>query len=49
LALTIWEQAKLLIADDRVQIAKEIAEWIGIAGGAGLGLFTFIKKIRGQK
>jgi len=49
LALTIWEQAKLLIADDRIQTAKEIAEWIGIIGGPALGLFEFIKWIRGRK
>lgn len=45
LALTIWEQAKLLIADDRVQTAKEIAEWIGIIGAPTYGLFRFIKEI----
>ena len=49
LALTIWEQAKLLIADDRVQTAKEIAEWIGIIGAPTYGLFKFIKWIRGRK
>lgn len=53
LALTIWEQAKLLIADDRVQTAKEIAEWIGIVGGTtgtiSYGLFQVIKKIRGRE
>ena len=49
LALTIWEQTKLLIADDRVQTAKEIAEWIGIIGGSTYGLFKFIKWIKGRK
>ena len=48
LALTIWEQAKLLIADDRVQTAKEIAECIGIVGGSSYGLFRFIKWVRGR-
>jgi len=49
LVLTIWEQAKLLIADNRVQTAKEIAEWIGIIGAPTYGLFKFIKWIRGRK
>tara|TARA_R110002012_G_scaffold259659_1_gene441296 strand:+ start:232 stop:1215 length:984 start_codon:yes stop_codon:yes gene_type:complete len=47
--LTIWEQAKLLIADDRVRTAKEIAEWIGIIGGPTLGLYGLIKWLRGKK
>ena len=52
LALTIWEQAKLLIADERIQSAKEIAEWIGIIGGiggSGYGLFGLIKWLKGRK
>lgn len=49
LALTIWETAKLLIADGRVQTAKEIAEWIGIIGAPSYGLFRLIKHIRGRK
>lgn len=47
--LTIWEQAKLLIADDRVRTAKEIAEWVGIVVGPGIGLYQFIKWLRGKK
>jgi hypothetical protein len=47
--LTIWEQAKLLIADDHVRTAKEIAEWLGIIGGTGLGLYQLIKWLRGKK
>ncbi len=49
--LTIWEQAKLLIADDRVRTAKEIAEWIGIIAGAGAssyGLYQLIKRLTGK-
>ena len=49
LALTIWEQAKLLIADDRVATAKEIAEWVGLIGGPTYGLFKLIKYVRGRK
>jgi len=48
LALTIWEQAKLLIADDRIQTVKEIAEWIGIVGAPTYGLFRFIKWVRNR-
>lgn len=49
LLLTIWEQAKLLISDDNVRSAKEIAEWIGIVGGPTMGLFVLIKKLKGKK
>ncbi len=48
-ALTIWEQAKLLLADENVRTAKEILEWIGIVGGPALGLFGLIKWLRGKK
>lgn len=48
LALTIWEQAKLLIDDDRVLTAKEIAEWIGIIGASTYGLFNLIKRLKGR-
>ncbi|MFC3181673.1 hypothetical protein [Cypionkella sinensis] len=46
-ALTIWEQAKLLLADDNVRSAKDLFEWIGIAGG-GFGLFQLIKWLKGK-
>lgn len=49
LVMTIWEQAKLLIADENVRTAKEIAEWLGIASGAYFGLFHLIKWLRGQR
>lgn len=49
LVVTIWEQAKLLVTDDRVVTAKEIAEWIGLIGGTGYGLFRLIKFIKGRK
>ncbi len=48
-ALTIWEQAKLLIADDNVRSAKEILEWLGIVGGPAFGLYHLIKWLRGRK
>jgi hypothetical protein len=47
-ALTIWEQAKLLLADDNVRSAKDLFEWIGIAG-SGFGLFHLIKWLKGKK
>jgi hypothetical protein len=48
--LTIWEQAKLLIADDRVRTAKEIAEWVGIIGApVSFGLYHLIKWLRGKR
>lgn len=49
LVMTIWEQAKLLLADEHVRSAKEIAEWLGIASGSFFGLFQLIKWLRGQK
>lgn len=48
-ALTIWEQAKLLVSDGDVRSAKEILEWIGIIGGPALGLYGLIKWLRGKK
>ena len=48
LSTTIWESAKLLIADDRVKTAKEIAEWVGIIGGTGFGLFQLIKWLKNK-
>lgn len=49
LVQTIWEQVKLLIADERVRSAKEIAEWIGLIGGPTVGLFLLIKRLRAKK
>ena len=48
-ALTIWEQAKLLLADENVRSAKDILEWIGIIGGPALGLYGLIKWLRGKE
>ena len=51
LALTVWEQAKLLIADKDIASAKQIAEWVGIflAGRSSPGLYQLIKGLRGKK
>jgi len=51
LALTIWERAKSLVAEENIVAAKEMAEWLGIIGGsaASLGLFGLIKLLKGKK
>lgn len=49
LVQTIWETVKLLIADDRVRSAKEIAEWLGLIGGPTVGLFVLIRRLKGKK
>ena len=49
LVLTAWDKAKRLIADGDIATAKQIAEWVGIIGGGGLGLFQLIKFLRGNK
>lgn len=49
LAMTIWEQAKLLLDDENVRSAKEIAEWIGIVSGTTLSLFGLIRFLRGRE
>ena len=50
---TAWEQTKSLIENEDVVVAKEILEWIGILSGlsvaASLGLYQFIKWIKGKK
>jgi len=49
LALTIWERAKSLVAEENIVAAKEIAEWLGIVVGGSLGLFGLIKLLKGKK
>jgi hypothetical protein len=52
LAVTIWEQAKLLLDDENVIAAERIAAWVGIISGTatftGLSLFKLIKFLRGR-
>ncbi|MEO0419824.1 MAG: hypothetical protein AAF249_13250 [Pseudomonadota bacterium] len=56
LAQTLWEQAKLLLADDDVVAAQNLAAWVGIVRDAtvaavagGWSLFKLIKYLRGKK
>ncbi len=49
LAMTIWEQAKLLLDDENVKSVKEIAEWIGLVAGGSMSLFALIKYLRGRE
>lgn len=49
IATSAWETAKILIADDRVKTAKEIAELAGIIGGPIFGLYHLTKWLRGKK
>lgn len=48
LVQSVLDQAATLLGHKDVATAKEIAEWIGIIGGGGLGLFALLKKIYGK-
>lgn len=49
LAMTIWEQAKLLLDDENVKSVKEIGEWIGLIGTGSTSLFALIRFLRGRR
>lgn len=49
LVQSIFDQAAVLIGSKDIATAKEIAEWVGIIGGSGLGLFGLLKRIYGGK
>lgn len=49
LVMSIWEQAKLLLDDENVKSAKDIAEWVGIISSSGLSLFGLVRLLRGKK
>jgi len=49
LVQSIFDQAATLIGRKDVASAKDIAEWVGIIGGAGLGLFGLLKRIYSGK
>jgi hypothetical protein len=48
LVQSLLEQAKTFFSQPEVATAKEIAEWIGIIGGAGGGLFAILKLFAGR-
>lgn len=45
LAMTVMEQVRSFLDHDHVRSAKEILEWIGIIGGASIGLVQLIAKL----
>lgn len=53
LSQTLWEQAKLLLADEDVVAVERIAAWVGIISGVasftGWSLFRLIKFLRGKQ
>ncbi|MEQ8735026.1 MAG: hypothetical protein RIC29_08885 [Rhodospirillaceae bacterium] len=52
IAQTLLQQAALLVQDERVATAKEIAEWIGLIGGTALsggGIFQLYKWLAKNK
>lgn len=49
LVQSLFDQAATLIGHKDVATAKDIAEWIGLIGGAGTGLFALLKRIYGGK
>jgi len=49
LVQSFFDQAAVLIGHKDVATAKDIAEWVGIISGSGLGLFGLLKRIYGGK
>lgn len=49
LVQSFLDQAKVFLGTDHVKTAADIAQWIGIIGGGGTGLFNFIKFLSGRK
>ena len=47
LVQSFLDQAKSLLGTDDAKTAKEIAEWVGIMSSGGIGLFGFLKFLRG--
>lgn len=45
LAQSLYDQAKTLVGLEQVTTAKEIAEWVGLIGGGGFGLFKLLKAV----
>lgn len=46
LVQSLLDQAKGFLGTDEVKTAKDIAEWVGILSGSGIGLFGLLKFIR---
>lgn len=49
LVQSFLDQAKTLLGADEIKTAKEIAEWVGILSGGGIGLFGLLKFLRKSK
>lgn len=49
LVQSFLDQAKGILGIDGVKTAKEIAEWVGILSGGGIGLFGLLKFIRNSR
>src|SRR5690606_15616798 len=49
LVQSFLDQARALLGSEQAKTAREIAEWIGIVGSAGVGLFGLLKFLRGAK
>jgi hypothetical protein len=48
LVQSLLDQAAVLVGAKEVVTAKEIAEWVGLIGTGGFGLFQVLKRIYGQ-
>ncbi len=46
LVQSLLDQAKGILGSDGVATAKDIAEWVGILGSSGVGLFQLLKFLR---
>lgn len=49
LVQNLWESVSQLIDDDKVKTAKQIAEWVGIIGGAGISFIRSHKIIERER
>lgn len=49
LVQSFLDQAKTLLGTDEIKTAKEVAEWVGILSGGGLGLFGLLKFLRNSR
>lgn len=49
LVQSLLEQAKGFLGTDEIKTAKDIADWVGILSGGGVGLFGLLKFLRNAK